>query len=178
MKTILFPIGCAILVSLNAFFDSCISRPVMHCADNRTTTHASLLDALWDEKIFRVDAYLDNSYMPALLHNELTLLGPDADMRREMQDIIAAIIPKINARRDSILAVIQVEGTRLSAHFSKYRSRRAFNSIGFLREANTAMNDFIIAPCPVAKSKSVLSDKLSFLLKNSLRHSKTAPLPE
>ena len=93
---------------------------------------------------------LFRSYTPAVVQSVMQRLPPDADVKREMPDIIAAINPKIDDRRDSLLAVLQHQKNSIIAQLSTdydlfERSFLAMHNVlgskSNLQEAQIAIND-------------------------------------
>jgi hypothetical protein len=67
----------------------------------------SLVEYVFNEKKHLVNEFITNEYSPAFIENFMKKLPADTDLKRDMPDIIAAINPRIDARRDSLLSVLQ-----------------------------------------------------------------------
>jgi hypothetical protein len=67
----------------------------------------SLVEYVFNEKKHLVNEFITNEYSPAFIENFMKILPADTDIRKEMPGIIAAINPRIDARRDSLLSVLQ-----------------------------------------------------------------------
>ncbi len=85
-----------------------------------------LVECVFNEKKHMVNEFIANEYAPTIVENFIKRLPPDADIKREMPDIIAAINPKIDARRDSLLMALQSQKTlitkQLNTNYQAYEN--------------------------------------------------------
>ena len=66
-----------------------------------------LVEYVFNEKKHLVNEFINNEYSPALIENFKTLLPPGTDVKKDLVEIMQAINPKIEERRDSLLQVLQ-----------------------------------------------------------------------
>jgi len=86
-----------------------LSNALKQEANRMHQMNIALVDYVFNEKKHMVNEFIANEYAPAFVQNFIKLLPPDTDVKREMPEIIAAINPKIDDRRDSLLSVLQVQ---------------------------------------------------------------------
>ena len=67
----------------------------------------ALVEYVFNEKKHLVNEFMTNEYTPELVKNVAEKLPPGIDFKAELPEIIQAINPKIDARRDSLLGVLQ-----------------------------------------------------------------------
>lgn len=67
----------------------------------------ALVEYVFNEKKHLVNEFMTNEYTPELVKNVAAMLPADIDLKTELPEIIKAINPKIDARRDSLLGVLQ-----------------------------------------------------------------------
>lgn len=66
-----------------------------------------LVEYVFNEKKHLVNEFINNEYSPALIENFKALLPPGTDVKKDLVEIMQAINPKIEERRDSLLQVLQ-----------------------------------------------------------------------
>ncbi len=86
-----------------------LSNALKQEANRMHQMNIALVDYVFNEKKHMINEFIANEYAPAFVQNFIKLLPPDTDVKREMPEIIAAINPKIDDRRDSLLSVLQVQ---------------------------------------------------------------------
>lgn len=67
----------------------------------------ALVEYVFNEKKHLVNEFMTNEYTPELVKNVAEMLPDTIDLKTELPEIIKAINPKIDARRDSLLGVLQ-----------------------------------------------------------------------
>lgn len=100
-----------ILFFVTAFFLSCASLPnstaklsksVIDEGDAMHQLNISLVNQLFTERRARLNNFITNKYTPAIIKKYQNLLPADVDYKKELPNIIEAIIPVINKKRDSL----------------------------------------------------------------------------
>lgn len=100
-----------ILFFVTAFFLSCASLPnstaklsksVIDEGDAMHQLNISLVNQLFTERRARLNNFITNKYTPAIIKKYQNLLPTDVDYKKELPNIIEAIIPVINRKRDSL----------------------------------------------------------------------------
>ena len=81
---------------------SSLSKNVIDEGDAMHQLNISLVHQLFDEKRERLNTFITNKYTPAIIKNYQSLLPQDVDYKEELPNIIGAIIPVINRKRDSL----------------------------------------------------------------------------
>jgi len=102
----------------------------------------ALVEYVFNEKKHLVNEFINNEYSPAFIENFVKRLPPDTDIKRELPEIIAAINPRIDARRDSLLSVLQEQkmaiNAQLNADYKVYDN--AFAAMQNLLASATKLN--------------------------------------
>ena len=100
-----------LLLVITAFFLSCASIPnstskltkaVIDEGDSMHQLNISLVNQLFNERRQRLNSFITNKYTPAIIKKYQNLLPQDIDYKKELPNIIEAIIPVINRKRDSL----------------------------------------------------------------------------
>lgn len=65
------------------------------------------VNKMFDEKRNRIDTFIIKQYTPVLIENFVKKIPEGIDYKSNLPKIIASIIPKINARRDSMQNVLE-----------------------------------------------------------------------
>lgn len=101
----------SLFLVLTTLFLSCASIPgstakltksVIDEGDAMHQLNISLVNQLFNEKRARLNTFITNKYTPAIIKKYQTLLPQDVDYKKELPNIIEAIIPVINRKRDSL----------------------------------------------------------------------------
>lgn len=102
----------------------------------------TLVNYAFDEKKHMVNEFIANEYAPAFTANFMKLLPPDTDVKREMPEIIAAINPRIDATRDSLLGALHLQKTaiiqQLNADYQAFD--QAFSALHALLSSAAKLN--------------------------------------
>ena len=84
----------------------------------------SLLNQLFNERRARLNNFITNTYTPAVIKKYQNLLPADVDYKEQLPNIIKAIIPVINRKRDSLQDLLlnqqQTLVTSLNTNFITY----------------------------------------------------------
>lgn len=67
----------------------------------------ALIDYVFNEKKHLIQEFIKTEYTPAVLENFKTLVPASTDFKKDFLDIMQAINPRIDARRDSLLQILQ-----------------------------------------------------------------------
>lgn len=67
----------------------------------------ALVEYVFNEKRVLVNEFINNEYSPALIENFKELLPDGVDYKKDLVEIMQAINPRIDARRDSLLQVLE-----------------------------------------------------------------------
>lgn len=84
-----------------------LSKSLKDESDRMHQMNLSLVEYVFNEKKHLVNEFIAKEYTPAFIENFMKILPPDTDVKKELPDIIAAINPRIDARRDSLNSVLQ-----------------------------------------------------------------------
>jgi hypothetical protein len=69
----------------------------------------ALVDKLFQEKRHLINEFMTNEYTPALVENFKKLVPPGTDYEAEFAEMMQALYPRINARKDSLVTVLDEE---------------------------------------------------------------------
>lgn len=112
-KKCLPPIIIACIVA--AGLGSCAKMPVQALElsqalkDESNRMHemnTGLVEYIFNEKRRMVSEFISNEYAPAFIRNFTDRLPASTDIRAELPEILQALNPRIDARRDSLLSVL------------------------------------------------------------------------
>lgn len=128
----------ATLIIIATFFLSCVSLPnstaklttsVIDDGDAMHQLNISLVNELFNERKKRLNSFITNTYTPAVIKKYQNLLPPDINYKEELPNIIEAIIPVINRKRDSLQDLLQQQQqkivTGLNTNFISYTKATA-----------------------------------------------------
>ena len=120
----------------------------------------SLVEYVFNEKKHLINEFIANEYSPLLVENFLKKLPPDTDVKRELPEIIAALNPRIDARRDSLIVALQEQKLKieqqLNAEYEVYE------------EAFTAMQNLLASAARLNKSRNTVYDDIKKLSNNRI----------
>ena len=139
------------LIFLCILFTSCARIPIQavelsHALkDEGQRMHEmniALVEYVFNEKKHLVNEFIANEYSPALVENFMRGLPPGTDVKKDFLEIMQAINPRINARRDSLLDVLQQQkitiSQKLNTDFKVYGE--AFTAMGNLLASASRLN--------------------------------------
>jgi len=101
----------SILILLFLSLVSCVSIPkstpkltkdIVDEGDAMHQLNISLVNQLFTERRARLNSFITNTYTPAIIKKYQNLLPTDVDYKKELPNIIKAIVPVINRKRDSL----------------------------------------------------------------------------
>jgi SMC interacting uncharacterized protein involved in chromosome segregation len=67
----------------------------------------ALVDKIFQEKRHLVNEFITNEYTPAFVENFKSKLPPGTDFKADFAEMMQAIYPRINARKDSLTSVLE-----------------------------------------------------------------------
>ena len=120
----------------------------------------SLVEYVFNEKKHLVNEFIANEYSPAFIENFVRRLPPDIDLKRELPEIIAAINPRIDARRDSLISVLQDEKMAVIQQLN--RDYTVYN------EAFTALQNLLASASKLNSSRTSVYDDIKKLSSNRI----------
>lgn len=109
-----------LLIAFN--FSFCASLPnstvtltneIVKEANNMHALNIVLVNKLFEERIERVNLFIENKYTPTLIKKYEKLLPNSLDYKKELPNIIKSIVPVINRKKDSILLVLKKENIKI-----------------------------------------------------------------
>lgn len=101
----------SILIVLFIGLSSCVSIPkstpkltkdIVDEGDAMHQLNISLVNQLFTERRARLNSFITNTYTPTIIEKYQNLLPADVDYKKELPNIIKAIVPVINRKRDSL----------------------------------------------------------------------------
>ena len=120
------------------FFFSCASLPnstptlsknIIDEGDAMHQLNISLVNQLFTERRARLNNFITNKYTPAVIEKYQKLLPADVDYKKELPNIVKAIIPVINRKRDSLQDLLLNQQQKivsgLNANFISYSKATA-----------------------------------------------------
>lgn len=117
MKARIFIFPLALLVFfISMLFSSCAKLPVQSVSlveaisEEGTRMHSintALVNNLFANKRDQVDVFIRTEYTPAFISNFMKNVPPGTDLQKELPDMINAMIPEINSRRDAMQAALE-----------------------------------------------------------------------
>ena len=122
---------CVLILSSCIF--SCASLPnstitltneIIKEANDMHALNISLVNQLFEERLERVNLFIENKYVPTLIKKYEALLPENIDYKKELPNIIESIVPVVNRKKDSILAILKDQNTsivnQLNTNFNTY----------------------------------------------------------
>ncbi len=97
----------------------------------------ALVDYVFNEKKHMINEFITKEYSPLLIENFKTLLPAATDYKKDFLEIMQAINPRIDARRDSLLQVLQEQKRLVSSKLNE--DYKVYN------EAFTAMQNLLVS---------------------------------
>lgn len=156
MKKILYI--CVLILS--SCIISCASLPnssitltneIIKEASDMHALNISLVNQLFEERLERVNLFIENKYVPTLIKKYEALLPESIDYKKELPNIIAAIVPVVNRKKDSILSILKDQNTstvsQLNANFNTYTKATISlqNLIKSAAKIKTVENDALVS---------------------------------
>ncbi|MEE9408842.1 MAG: hypothetical protein V3V28_12295 [Polaribacter sp.] len=101
-----------------------LTKDVINEGDAMHQLNISLVNQLFNEKRARLNTFITSKYTPAVIKKYQKLLPQNLDYKKELPNIIEAIIPVINRKRDSLQDLLlhqqQKIVTGLNTNFISY----------------------------------------------------------
>lgn len=103
------------LIFVSLLFTSCAKLPIQAVelsqalkdeGDRMHQMNLDLVEYVFNEKKHLVNDFITNEYSPAYIENFMKMLPPSTDVKKDFLEIMQAINPRINVRRDSLLQVL------------------------------------------------------------------------
>lgn len=116
------------LIYLCIFFTSCAKIPIQSVelshalkdeGERMHQMNLDLVEYVFNEKKHLVNEFIDKEYSPALVENFMRGLPPATDVKKDFLEIMQAINPRINARRDSLLQVLHEKKMTITQKLQK-----------------------------------------------------------
>lgn len=159
------------LLLVTIFFLSCASIPnatatlakdVINEGDAMHQLNISLVNQLFNEKRKRLNAFITDKYTPAVIKKYEDLLPQDLDYKKELPNIIKAIIPVVNRKRDSLQDLLLNQQQQivagLNTNFISYN--KATSSLQNL--INSAVKEISAEKSALAEINQLTGNKLNF----------------
>ncbi len=105
-----------LIFAISFLFVSCAKIPIQSISllnniqDEGKRMHAlniSLTNKIFSEKRNKIDEFIRKEYTPKMVAEFTQKIPDNIDIKAELPKIIASILPKINARRDSMQSVLE-----------------------------------------------------------------------
>ncbi|MEO9571851.1 MAG: hypothetical protein ABJH82_11060 [Polaribacter sp.] len=159
------------LLLATTLFLSCASLPnstskltkkVIDEGDAMHQLNISLVNQLFNEKKARLNNFITSKYTPAIIEKYQKLLPQDIDYKKELPNIIEAIIPVINRKRDSLQDLLLNQQQKivsdLNTNFISYS--KATSSLQNL--INSAVKEKSAEQSALAEINNLTGNKLNF----------------
>lgn len=137
-----------------------LSKSLKDESDRMHQMNLSLVEYVFNEKKHLVNEFIANEYSPAFIENFVKRLPPDTDIKKELPEIIAAINPRIDARRDSLNSVLQEQ--KMSILQQLNTDYKVYN------EAFTAMQNLLASASKLNSSRASVYDDIKKLSGNRI----------
>jgi hypothetical protein len=160
-----------LLLIVTTLFLSCASIPnatsiltkdVIDEGDAMHQLNISLVNQLFNEKRARLNTFITNKYTPAIIKKYQHLLPQYLDYKKELPNIIEAIIPVINRKRDSLQDLLLNQQQKivsgLNTNFISYS--KATSSLQNL--INSAVKEKNAEQAALAEINQLTGNKLNF----------------
>ena len=160
-----------LLLIVTTLFLSCASIPnatsiltkdVIDEGDAMHQLNISLVNQLFNEKRARLNTFITNKYTPTIIKKYQNLLPQDLDYKKELPNIIEAIIPVINRKRDSLQDLLLNQQQKivsgLNTNFISYS--KATSSLQNL--INSAVKEKNAEQAALAEINQLTGNKLNF----------------
>ena len=106
-----------------------LSKNIINEGDAMHQLNISLVNQLFTERRARLNNFITNKYTPAVIEKYQKLLPADVDYKKELPNIVKAIIPVINRKRDSLQDLLLNQQQKivsgLNANFISYSKATA-----------------------------------------------------
>ena len=163
-KNILLLLITSILISCASLPDATatLTKDVINEGDAMHQLNISLVNELFNEKKARLNTFIINKYTPEIIKKFQKLLPQNVDYKKELPNIIEAIIPVINRKRDSLQDILSNQQqkivTGLNANFISYS--KATSSLQNL--INSAVKENKAEQNALSEINQLTGNKLNF----------------
>ena len=111
-------------------------------AERMHTLNLTLVDKMFNEKVHLVNEFIANEYTPAFVENFKARLPANTDFEADFSEMMQAIYPRINARKDSLVGVLNEQRAgivnKLNLDYSVFNS--AFTELQLLLRSANKLN--------------------------------------
>ncbi|WP_299064501.1 hypothetical protein [uncultured Polaribacter sp.] len=163
-KKILLLLITSILISCASLPDATatLTKDVINEGDAMHQLNISLVNELFNEKKARLNTFITNKYTPEIIKKFQKMLPQSVDYKKELPNIIEAIIPVINRKRDSLQDILSNQQqkivTGLNANFISYS--KATSSLQNL--INSAVKENKAEQNALSEINQLTGNKLNF----------------
>ncbi|MBN8675612.1 MAG: hypothetical protein J0L56_15885 [Chitinophagales bacterium] len=102
----------------------------------------ALIDKIFQEKRHLVNEFITNEYTPEIVNNFKSLLPPGTDYEADFAEMMQALYPRINARKDSLVSALDEQKAgiidKLNQDYKVYAS--AFDELQNLLRSASRLN--------------------------------------
>lgn len=102
----------------------------------------ALIDKVFQEKRHLINEFITNEYTPEIVSNFKSLLPPGTDYEADFADMMQALYPRINARKDSLVTALDEQKSgiidKLNQDYKVYAS--AFDELQNLLRSAARLN--------------------------------------
>jgi len=126
-----------LLFTLLLFF-SCASLPkstgtltneILKEGNQMHTLNIALVNQLFQERLERINLFIENRYTPTLIKKYESLLPDTLNYKKSLPAIVEAIVPVVNRKKDSITTILIQQNkdaiAKLNANFKDYSKATA-----------------------------------------------------
>jgi hypothetical protein len=123
-----------------------------------------LIDRVFSAKRMAIEKFITDEYAPAAIENFLKIVPPATDFKKDFKELMAAINPEINSRRDSLLGALEIQRVAIIARLNE--DYKVFN------DAATSLQNLLESATKIEKEKQALFAKAKELSKNQIDFNK------
>ena len=106
-----------------------LSRQVIAEANSMHQLNIALVNKLFDERKDKVNAFINNQYIPAFVKNFQSKIPPGVDVSTELPNILKSVMPVISRKRDSLHNILDTQRdqmvTTLNNNYANYQQASA-----------------------------------------------------
>lgn len=140
-----------------------LTKDIINEGDAMHQLNIALIHQLFSERRVRLNNFITNSYTPTIIKKYQELLPADLDYKQELPNIIKAIVPVINRKRDSLQDLLLNQQQKiiagLNSNFIAYA--KATSSLQNLINASTKLES--AQENALSSIKKLTGNKLNFI---------------
>ncbi|WP_298518544.1 hypothetical protein [uncultured Kordia sp.] len=123
-----------VVISINACASipastATLSQEVIAEANSMHQLNIALVNKLFEERKGKVDAFMNNQYIPSFVKNLQSKIPAGVDVNSELANILKSVMPVINRKRDSLHNLLDTQReqmvTSLNTNFASYQQASA-----------------------------------------------------